>query len=426
MERELVNYLSVSKNRFICDDTPVQLRGAGLGGWLNLEHFLFGVPGTESQIRQAFTEAFGQSDSDTFWQKFYRVFAAESDFRYMKASGLNHVRLPVHYQHFLPDFEHSTAIVQLDRVIQICKKLGLWAIIDLHAVAGGQNPDWHSDNASGRDDFWQNEKAQTAMVELWAKLADYYSHESVVAGYDLINEPCYFEPGAEQAMLRFFERCTEAIRRVDARHIIIYTGNTYGRDFSMFERNLDENAAYTFHYYPFLQIPDQLNDRQLSHVLHESMYKDVSLKHLQETLQKPLWCGETGFQLHSPPSAHALKQFIALLENQHIGWSLWSLKDAGSMGLLHTRKNAAWNTLCRRTSQNWIFWKLFTQDSMLAAKEETDPYDYYRWLANETTVGWQVFREAVKETTLQDWLTALDDFAFCRCERGIRLQDLMP
>ena len=36
----------------------------------------------------------------------------------------------------------------LDRVIDTCAKYGIYTILDLHAVPGGQNTDWHSDNGS--------------------------------------------------------------------------------------------------------------------------------------------------------------------------------------------------------------------------------------------------------------------------------------
>src|SRR3954470_18246298 len=34
------------------DGSPVVLRGVGLGGWMNMENFITGYPGTESQQRR--------------------------------------------------------------------------------------------------------------------------------------------------------------------------------------------------------------------------------------------------------------------------------------------------------------------------------------------------------------------------------------
>lgn len=41
--------LMVDGGRLVAGDRPVVLRGVGLGGWMNMENFITGYPGTESQ-----------------------------------------------------------------------------------------------------------------------------------------------------------------------------------------------------------------------------------------------------------------------------------------------------------------------------------------------------------------------------------------
>ncbi|WP_075185390.1 glycoside hydrolase family 5 protein [Teredinibacter haidensis] len=410
-----MHFLTSKGSQFTSDNQNVLLRGAGLGNWTNLEHFLLGLPGTDSQIRRAIHEAYGERRSKVFWKKYYAVYVAEADIAFAKEQGFNHLRLPVNYRLFRDNaFEKSTAIRELDRVLALCKKYNIWGIIDLHAVPGGQNPDWHSDNQSGRDNFWQDKKAQAEMVQLWKNIAQYYRDEPAVGGYDLINEPCYFGEASEQAMLRFFTRCTEEIRKVDSHHLLIYTGNTYGRDFSMFERNLDENSAYTFHLYPFLQIASELESENLQQQVTECLYRDVTFEKLKQ-LEKPLWCGETGHPLHLNDKPQALKLFIALLEEQDVGWSLWPLKDCGAMALTHTSIDGKWNALCEKISNNWKFWKLFSEDSKIASEAYADNYGYYQWLAEETSKGWNVFRENLKLVEFEELMECLDDFKLESC-----------
>ena len=38
------------------DGTPVRLRGAGLGGWMNMENFITGYPSSESTMHSAVRE----------------------------------------------------------------------------------------------------------------------------------------------------------------------------------------------------------------------------------------------------------------------------------------------------------------------------------------------------------------------------------
>lgn len=47
-----MNFLTAEGNNFVSHCQPVILKGVGLGNWLTLEHFMFGMPGTDSQIMQ--------------------------------------------------------------------------------------------------------------------------------------------------------------------------------------------------------------------------------------------------------------------------------------------------------------------------------------------------------------------------------------
>jgi len=411
-----MEFLSTHGNRFTSKDTTVHLTGVGLGNWLNIEHFMFGLPGSDSQLRQAIIESYGQDNATIFWDKYYSVGVQEADIKYIKQCGMNHVRIPVNYALFYTDsFEKSVAIREIDRVLAYCKKYEIWGIIDMHAVPGGQNPDWHSDNYSGKDSFWQDKQATDRIIDLWKNIAGYYKDQAVVGGYDLINEPCYFEKATDGLMIDFFKACTAAIRSVDKKHIIFYSGNVYSRDFSMFTENLDDNCSYTFHLYPFLQLPNDINADNIGAKLEESLNRDVTLEHLTQTLQKPLWCGETGHPLHMPDSYGALKTYLSILHDKHIGWALWPLKDAGALGMLYVDQDGAWSSLCKQLSNNWNFWNIFMQDSILSAQMESDKYSYYKWLAQESTQAWEVVRKNLSTLPFQSFLAALDDFTFDHC-----------
>jgi len=417
------SFLHVVGNRFQHDNRDILLRGVGLGNWLNLEHFLIGLPGTDSQIRESITQVYGKEKSAQFWEKFYAVSVAEKDIAYCKACGFNSVRIPVNYKLFYDAaFETSTAIVQIDRILAVFKKYDIWGIIDLHAASGGQNPDWHSDNASGRDGFWSNESYKQDTINLWKRIASYYANNTSIGGYDLINEPCYFNPEGTVSLMDFYKRVTIAIREVDRNHIIFYEGNTYTRNFLMFTENLDENCSYTFHLYPFLQIPDKLQSTDIRSDLLHSLHNDVSYTHLTKTLQKPLWCGETGHTLHLHHSMHVLTEFLSILEQEHVGWSLWPLKDAGAMAMLYTPADGAWQQLCKKLSNNWVFWDSFSQDSILSAKKEQDPYVFYTWLADKSTAAHAVFADNLTSLAFETLYAALDDFAFDNCTHHRNLE----
>ena len=202
-----MEYLIVNGDKFQSDGNYVQLRGVGLGNWLNLEHFMFGLPGTDAQIRNMLYEVYGKQNAIEFWKIYYENYISEKDIEYVASLGLNHIRIPVNYKLFLTDdFDKSIAIKQIDRLLEYCKKYDIWAIIDMHAVPGGQNPDWHSDNNTGMDNFWNNQDAMNLIVDLWTKIAEYYKQEKTIGGFDIINEPCYFNFEYDKSMIMFFEK----------------------------------------------------------------------------------------------------------------------------------------------------------------------------------------------------------------------------
>ena len=185
---------------------PVILRGYNIGGWMNMENFLTGYPGTESQHRRALRKALGPELYDAFFEEFMAAFFAEADARYLASLGLNSVRVPFNYRHFEDDdrpFElKDEGFALLDRAIAHCERNGLYAVLDFHALPGSQNQHWHSDNETHKAGFWTYRHFQDRVVHLWEALAARYRGNATVAGDNIMNEPADPEGAAHQAVLR--------------------------------------------------------------------------------------------------------------------------------------------------------------------------------------------------------------------------------
>lgn len=82
---------------------PVILRGYNIGGWMNMENFLTGYPGTESQHRRVLRKVLGPELYDAFFDRFITVFFGDADARYLASLGMNSVRIPFNYRHFEDD-----------------------------------------------------------------------------------------------------------------------------------------------------------------------------------------------------------------------------------------------------------------------------------------------------------------------------------
>ena len=132
-----------------------------------------------------------------------------------------------------------------------CARENIYTILDLHAVPGGQNPDWHSDNPTNVAAFWDHKDFQDRTIWLWEQLAAHYKGLPWVAGYNPLNEPA--DP--EYARLpAFYDRLEASIRAVDPDHILWLDGNTFAMEWKGFTHILP-NCVYSLHDYSVRRLP---------------------------------------------------------------------------------------------------------------------------------------------------------------------------
>lgn len=119
---------------------PVILRGAGLGGWLNMENFITGYPGHESEHRAAMLKVLGKEKYEYFFDRWLYYFFTEDDAKFFASLGLNCLRLPFNYRHLEDDMNpkvlKEAGFKHLDRVIDlVCFQfVGYHNMINIHSV----------------------------------------------------------------------------------------------------------------------------------------------------------------------------------------------------------------------------------------------------------------------------------------------------
>jgi hypothetical protein len=323
----------------------VILRGLGLGGWMNMENFITGYPANEHAMRAAVAAVLGSDRAERFFDRLLDEFFGPEDAQLLAGLGTNCVRLPINQRHF----EHDAApfellpkgFERLDRAIRACADAGLYSVIDLHAVPGSQNQHWHSDNPTHVAAFWQHPHFQDRVVHLWCALAERYRDEPWVAGYNLLNEPG--DPSGE-VVGPFHDRLVAAVREVDPDHIVFVDGNTYSTDFSAFAEPY-ENAIFACHDYgragmayggPYPgETAGQWVDRD---TLEETFLRRTAF--MRET-GTPIWVGEFGPVYTGDPERdemryQVLSDQLDIYERHAAGWSLWTYKDVGLQGVVHT------------------------------------------------------------------------------------------
>jgi hypothetical protein len=96
--------------------------------------------------------------------------------------------------------------------------------------------------------LWRSQEDQDQTVALWGKLAERYANRTIVAGYDLLNEPI---PDRDEHLVALYQRIIRRIREVDPAHLVFVEGSRFATEFSAFAAPVDANQAYSFHLYTF-------------------------------------------------------------------------------------------------------------------------------------------------------------------------------
>lgn len=341
----------------------VWLRGTAVGGWMNMEDFINGYPGTESGIRGHMRRVLGENTGRYFFEKMLDNFFDEDDVAFIAKAGANCVRLSLNHRHFEDDAQpfvyKEEGFARLKRIVDICERHGLYVILDMHTVPGWQNCHWHCDNERGASLFWTHLHFQDRLAGLWKELAHRYKGRSVIAAYDLMNEPSSGNPNGEhgfdfyenyrsdwEAINRIYRRMVEAIRTEDPDHIIFLEGDRYAHLFDGMEHLTDPNIAYSIHSYvtPGFgpgKYPGYYSGRG-GDVYWDKNYQrrlllgDEGVRFAQKH-NAPIWVGEFGSQYHGPEEElpdrlRSMEDQLSLYNEHGMHWTTWTYKDMGVMG----------------------------------------------------------------------------------------------
>ena len=345
------------KNNLIVNasDEPVWLRGTCVGGWMNLENFIDGYPGDESGLRAAMRETLGPAKAEFLFDRLLDYFLDEEDIRFIKDCGATVVRLPVNYRHFESDADPfhylEKGFQRLDRAIRWCTNHGLYVIIDLHAVQGWQNTDWHCDNPGRQSLFWTHRQFQDRFVALWEAFARRYADNPAVAGYNVMNEPITNAPRGRfseryvpnwDILNQVYRRVVTAIRRIDPATIIFLEGDYFSTLFSGLKPPFADNLAYSSHNYTKVGFgpgcyPGTIEGTHWNGAKQEEVFLAHEGTRFAAKNRVPLWVGEFGSVYNGPPDEkpdriRALDDQLDIFEQYHTHWTTWTYKDVGVMG----------------------------------------------------------------------------------------------
>lgn len=321
------------------------IQGTNIGNWLNPEGYMFFFGDKAASFRtinDAFCELVGPEYTKEFWLKFKENYITKADIDYIRQTGMNSIRIPFHYKLFTDEDYMGLSAGQdgfemLDRVVEWCRENELYVILDMHDAPGGQTGD-NIDDSYGYPWLMVCEQSQQLFCDIWQEIAEHYAEDTIILGYDLINEPIahYFEEDLEMlnaALEPLYKRCTEAIRSVDKNHIVLLGGAQWSGSFEMFsDYTFDDNIMYTCHRYWCDTLQSNIQD-----------FVDF-----RDKVNLPMYMGETGEN-----TDEWIGGWTRLMERNNIGWHYWPYKKMvpnSCMVTIPTPEN--WDVIVEYTKQD--------------------------------------------------------------------------
>jgi endoglycosylceramidase len=281
---------------------------------------------------------------------------SENDFKNFKAWGFNVVRLLISWQGIEPTKGmYSEAYLEyVDRDIAWARKYGIYVILDMHQNywnrkwGGNGVPDWvvaqYNSTDEGRfmavEDFWKDAEQQLSFVKMWQYVAARYANETIIAGYDLLNEPWHLYDKRTTTLDQLWPKVEAlyrttmgAIRAADSNHMIfVETALPY-----LTTPINVPNLVWSIHFYYYpadvYGQPYSSDNRTLLEDYLRGFYDKLVLG-----FQQPMWIGEFGLEMSIKGSDMWTRDTTQLFSTYQLGWSWWaywrSAKGSNDMYLL--------------------------------------------------------------------------------------------
>lgn len=190
-------------------------------------------------------EAVKPEDAKALLEKHWDNFINDGDWKWMSGHGINSVRIPILYVHFLAgspkyksllkgtDYEkygmvYEGAWERVTRGIEKAAALNIGVLIDLHGVPGGQNTDSHSGKSDGKVNLWHGLRSssnQKLTIEILVALAEALAPFENMIGLELMNEP-----QNSSSLKAFYSDAIKQIRKSkvpEAANLPLYLGDAW-------------------------------------------------------------------------------------------------------------------------------------------------------------------------------------------------------
>ena len=265
-------------------------------------------------------------------------FITEPDFEKIASWGLDHVRIPIDYN-VLENEDGSydeSGFARVAKALELAKKYGLKAIIDLHKTAG-----FSFDEGEQETGFFDSDKYQERFYRLWEELAKHFGKDTDNAAFELLNEVT--DQQYSGTWNRISRECIKRIRAY-APNTLILLGSYWNNSpeaVKDLEKPYDDKVIYNFHCYSPMEFTHQgapwvkdltdtktnFEDMDITPEFFEKLFAEAMAT--AKNNGTSLYCGEYGVIDRATPE-DALKWFKVInsvFEKYKIARAAWSYKE---------------------------------------------------------------------------------------------------
>ncbi len=303
----------------------MKYRGVNLGGWLVLEKWMTPslFEGMSAVDETTFCTELGPTLAAKKLTQHRDTFITLDDLQWIKAAGLNAVRLPVPYWLFKAPAPYVSCLKYVDWLVEVAGKIGLQVLLDVHAAPGSQNGNDHSGRV-GSVDWTESENVDATLVFIDQLVKRYGQHEQVM-GFELLNEP---DPKIDhQLLLDFYKRGVEVVHSQAPDKLVVVSDAYRPHDWAKSGLGELPNVVLDVHLYQAFS----MQDKQLDMAAHVDK-ATIEWHHLIDEVERtlPVIVGEWSLGLAGvSPSAGQLTAYgVAQLTNfdYAAGWFFWNYK----------------------------------------------------------------------------------------------------
>ena len=190
-------------------------RGVNLGGWLVLEKWITPsvYAGVQAEDEYTLCQTLGKAKAAERLKRHRETWITDGDFDWLKARGINAVRIPVNYGVAEENPPFITGMDTLDWAFRTAKKHGIGVLLDLHGVPGSQNA-WDHSGRQGTLGWHTSKENIDHSLRIVGDLASRCKGYDNLIGFELVNEPRYDVP--LDIIKRFYQ---DAYQRVREHHL---------------------------------------------------------------------------------------------------------------------------------------------------------------------------------------------------------------